>query len=143
MLHSLRTLFPALRQRVAPLGSDRRGATAVQFALIATPLLLFLFGIEETSRIMWTQAAINMAVEDAARYSSVNGPVGACTASGTVTSYAATRAWGLSLPASDFTATTPACGCQVVANVPFTAIVPKLVPYNLTLTASACFPQWS
>jgi hypothetical protein len=92
---------------------------------------------------MWTQAAINMAVEDAARYSSVNGAVGACTAAGTVTTYAASRAWGLSLPAGDFKATSPACGCQVTASVPFTPIVPNLVPYNITLTASACFPQWS
>jgi Flp pilus assembly protein TadG len=115
----------------------------VQFALIATPLLLFLFGIEETARFMWTQAAINMAVEDAARYSSVNGAVGACTAAGQVKDYAASHAWGLSIPAGDFTATAPACGCQVQASVPFTPIVPKLVPYNITLTASACFPQWS
>ncbi|HEV2551366.1 MAG TPA: TadE/TadG family type IV pilus assembly protein [Stellaceae bacterium] len=126
-----------------PLAADRRGATAVQFALIATPLFLFLFGIEETARVMWTQAAINMAVEDAARFSSVNGAVGACTAPGQVKNYAASRAWGLSLPTGDFTATSPACGCQVTASVPFTPIVPNLVPYNLTLTATACFPQWS
>jgi Flp pilus assembly protein TadG len=143
MLQHLRTPFARLRQRLLPFGSDRRGATAVQFALIATPLLLFLFGIEETARIMWTQAAINMAVEEAARYSSVNGAAGNCTAAGTVATYAATRAWGLSIPSGDFTATSPACGCQVTANVPFTPIVPKLVPYTLTLNASACFPQWS
>lgn len=138
-----RAFLAALSRRFRPLATDRRGATAVQFALIATPLLLFLFGIEETARIMWTQAAINMAVEDAARFSSVNGAVGACTAPGQVKNYAASRAWGLSLPAGDFTATSPACGCQVQANVPFTPLVPKLVPYNFTLTASACFPQWS
>ena len=137
------TLLATLRRHLAPLGSNRRGATAVQFALIATPLFLFLFGIEETARAMWTQAAINMAVEDGARYSSVSGPTGTCTAAATVQSYAAARAWGMSLPSGDFTATTAACGCQVTASVPFTPIVPNLVPYNITLTASACFPQWS
>lgn len=136
-------LFAALRTPFRPLARDRSGSSAVQFALIATPLLLFLFGIEETARIMWTQAAINMAVEDGARYSSVSGPTGACAASGTVQTYAASRAWGLNLPSGDFTASAPACGCQVSANVPFTPIVPKLVPYNITLTATACFPQWS
>jgi Flp pilus assembly protein TadG len=133
----------ALSRRFRPLARDRRGATAVQFSLIATPLLLFLFGIEETARIMWTQAAINMAVEDGARYSSVSGPAGACAAAATVQTYAAARAWGLSLPSGDFTASAPGCGCQVTANVPFTPLVPNLVPYNFTLTASACFPQWS
>ena len=132
-----------------PLAADRRGVTAVQFALIATPLLLFLFGIEETARIMWMRAAISMAVEDAARYSSVSGPTGACTAAGTVTSYAASRAWGLNLSAGDFNATTAACGCQVTASVQFNPLllhlnnVNNFASYNLTLTANACFPQWS
>ena len=142
MTHAL-ALRTGLRRFVRPLARDRRGATAVEFALIATPLFLFLFGIEETARAMWTQAAINMAVEDGARYSSVSGPTGSCTAAATVKSYAAARAWGMSLPSGDFTATTAACGCQVTASVPFTPIVPNLVPYNITLTASACFPQWS
>ncbi len=139
----LRHLTAPVNALLGSLAANRRGATAVEFALIATPLLLFLFGIEETARVMWTQAAVNMAVEDAARYSSVNGPTGACTAPATVQSYAAARAWGLSLPSGDFTASSPACGCQVVASVPYTSIVPKLVPYNLTLSANACFPQWS
>ena len=133
----------AIRRLLRRLAGDRHGASAVEFALIATPLFLFLFGIEETARIMWTQSAINMAVEDGARYSSVSGPTGSCTAAATVQSYAASRAWGMSLPSGDFTATTAACGCQVTASVPFTPIVPNLVPYNITLTASACFPQWS
>jgi Flp pilus assembly protein TadG len=137
------SLHTGLRRFVRPLARDRGGATAVEFALIVTPLLLFLFGIEETARAMWIQSAINMAVEDGARYSSVSGPTGNCTAAGTVQSYAASRAWGMSLPSGDFTATTAACGCQVTASVPFTPIVPNLVPYNITLTASACFPQWS
>ena len=140
---SVRAFIAALSRSFRPLARDRAGATAVQFALIATPLLVFIFGIEETARFMWTQAAINMAVEDAARYSSVNGAVGACTAAGQVEDYAASRASGLNLPAGDFTATAPACGCQVQASVPFTPIVPNLVPYNITLTATACFPQWS
>ncbi|HEV2551361.1 MAG TPA: TadE family protein [Stellaceae bacterium] len=140
---SVRAFFAAFSRPFRPLAADKGGATAVQFALIATPLFLFLFGIEETARIMWTQSAINMAVEDAARYSSVSGPTGACTAAATVQTYAASRAWGLSLPSGDFTASAPACGCQVTASVPFTPIVPNLVPYNITLTASACFPQWS
>ena len=133
----------AIRRLLRRLAGDRHGASAVEFALVATPLFLFLFGIEETARIMWTQSAINMAVEDGARYSSVSGPTGACTAAATVQSYAASRAWGMSLPSGDFTASTAACGCQVTASVPFTPIVPNLVPYNITLTASACFPQWS
>ncbi len=129
-----------------PLARDFRGATAVQFALIATPLLLFLFGIEETARVMWMQSAMNMAVEDAARYSSVNGPTGACTAAGTVTSYAAGRTWGMTLPTDNLAASTAACGCQVSWSVPFKPLLLSLknyVPYNVTLSASACFPQWS
>jgi Flp pilus assembly pilin Flp len=134
----------AFRHRARPLASDRRGATAVEFAMIATPLLLFLLGIEETARAMWTQAAINMAVEDAARYASVSSPTGGnCPAADTIKDYAASRAWGLNLPRDDFSLSTPVCGCKVAASVLFTAIVPNLVPYNITLTANACFPPWS
>jgi TadE-like protein len=137
----------AVLRRVDAVAADRRGVAAVQFALIATPLLLFLLGIEETSRLMWTQAAINMAVEDAARDSSVKSTGGVCAANDSagisIADYAASRAWGLSIPSGDFTLSTPVCGCKVAANVPFTPIVPKLVPYNITLTANACFPPWS
>jgi TadE-like protein len=134
-------------RRVEAVTADRRGAAAVQFALIATPLLLFLLGIEETSRIMWTQAAINMAVEDAARDSSVKSAGGVCAANDSagvsIADYAASRAWGLSIPSGDFSLSTPVCGCKVSASVPFNPIVPRLIPYNITLTANACFPPWS
>jgi TadE-like protein len=147
MLRRLIPQFVAVLRRVDAVAGDRRGATAVQFALIATPLLLFLLGIEETSRLMWTQAAINMAVEDAARDSSVQSAGGVCAANAsagvTIAQFAASRAWGLNIPSGDFTLNTPVCGCQVVASVPFTPIVPNLVPYNITLTANACFPPWS
>ena len=147
MLDRLITQVSVLLDKARWFSADRRGATAVEFALIATPLLLFIFGIEETARIMWTQSAINMAVEDAARDASVKSAGGVCAANDsagvTIAAFAASRAWGLNLPSGDFTATTAACGCLVTASVPFTPIVPKLVPYNLTLTASACFPPWS
>ena len=140
-------MLDVILHKVCSFSADRRGATAVQFALIATPLLLFLLGIEETARVMWTQSAINMAVEDAARDSSVKSVGGVCAANDaagvTIAAYAASRAWGLNIPAGDFTLSTPACGCQVQASVPFQPIVPKLVPYNLTLIANACFPPWS
>jgi Flp pilus assembly protein TadG len=147
MLARLIPQFVAVLRRVEAVAADRRGVAAVQFALIATPLLLFLLGIEETSRLMWTQAAINMAVEDAARDSSVKSAGGVCAANDaagiSIAQYAASRAWGLSVPSGDFTLSTPVCGCKVAASVPFTPIVPKLVPYNITLTANACFPPWS
>lgn len=147
MLARLIPQLIAVLRRADAIAIDRRGATAVEFALIATPLLLFLLGIEETSRLMWTQAAINMAVEDAARDSSVKSAGGVCAtndaAGVTIADYAASRAWGLSIPSGDFTLSTPACGCKVAATHPFTPIVPRLVPYNITLTANACFPPWS
>jgi len=54
--------------------------------------------------------------------------------------YATTKAPGLTLPASVFTVTNPACGVQVAASLAFDFLVPELLPYSQTLNARACFP---
>lgn len=122
------------------LAGDRAAATAVEFAFVLPPLLLFLFGIVETGRVLWTQSAISMAVEDAARCASVNQTL--CGTASAIQTYAAARTWGLTIPASDFAITTPACGFQVVATVPFSSVLQAYIPYSFNLTATACFPKW-
>lgn len=122
------------------LAGDRAAATAVEFALVLPPLLLFLLGIVETGRVLWTQAAISMAVQDAARCASVNQTL--CGTASAVQNFAAAQAWGLTLPASDFTVTAAPCGYQLVAAVPFSSVLQAYIPYSFNLTAQACFPKW-
>lgn len=49
------------------------GSLMVEFAFIAPPLLLFLFGLIEFSRYAYTQSALNFAAEEATRFAVVNG----------------------------------------------------------------------
>ena len=54
-------------RRLRRLRRDERGATAVEFGLVALPLLALLFAIIEAAVIFWTQQVLETAVSDAAR----------------------------------------------------------------------------
>ena len=49
-----------------------RGATAVEFGLVAPVFLVMMLGIFELGRAMWIKATLQFAVEEAARYAIVN-----------------------------------------------------------------------
>jgi len=116
----------------------REGATAVEFALIAPALFMTLFGAVEFGRLMWTQAALHFAVEEAARCASVT--PGTCGTSDQITAYAANAVSPLSIPSTAFTSTTPSCGHQVSASFNYQFVVTGMFPLTPTLTAQACFP---
>ena len=116
----------------------RAGATAVEFALVAPALFLTLFGAIEFGRLLWTQAALHFAVEEAARCASVTPSV--CGTSAQISSYAANAVSPLDIAASAFTATTPSCGHRVSASFNYQFVVTGLFPFTPTLTAQACFP---
>ena len=114
--------------------SGRSGATALEYAIILPVLLLFFLGIIDTGRLLWTYATIYRAAEAAARCAAVN--TAACGTASQIQSDAVTEAWGLNLPASTFTVSTPSCGIQVSAAYSFKFFTPGFSPS--TLTASAC-----
>jgi Flp pilus assembly protein TadG len=115
--------------------SDRRGAEAIEFAFIATPMLLLVLGCMQFGQFMWTQSALHLAVEQAARC----GAVGICTTA-TAPAYAAAVAPQAGFTSSTFTATQPACGFQVSASYSYTFIAAHLFPWTPTLTALSCVP---
>jgi Flp pilus assembly protein TadG len=116
-----------------------RGAAAVEFAIVLPILLLCLLGLIEFARAIWTQATLDYAVQAAARCAAVNLVI--CGTAAQTQRYAVAQTPGLSLPTSDFTVTTQTCGVQVTASLPYAFLVPALLPYSLTLNASACFPS--
>lgn len=127
------------------LARDRDGATALEFALVAPLILAFTFGIIELGHLMWTIGALNMAVEDAARCVSVSNvptPAAAlCDTQAHMQTYAVSRVWGMTVPASTFTLSTPSCGYLISASYPYQPIV-GYIPMSFTVTASACYPVW-
>src|ERR1700726_869261 len=98
--------------RFRELKDDHRGNTAVEFALAAPAIFLFMFGIIEVGYALWMQNALDYSVAAAARCASLRGS--ACTGSPSQgTTYAASES-GASLTSAAFTYTrTAGCGCQV------------------------------
>jgi Flp pilus assembly protein TadG len=119
-------------------GRDRAGTSALEFALLAPAFLLLFLGIMEFGRVLWTQSALQHAVEAAARYAAINYP--SCASVSQTKSYAAGEVFGQSIPSSTFSLSCNACGTQVSASLPFSFIVPGLIPYSVTLGAQSCHP---
>ena len=122
---------------------SRGGATAIEMAFLLPVFLGFLLGIEEFGRALWTQTALQYAVEAAARCAAVSPSL--CV---DVPAYAAGQAFGMSIPPGSFTYTPNAIcgvasltsGAQVTASYVFPAAVPALVPVVVTLSAKSCHP---
>ena len=125
-------------RKLAGLLTARDAAAAVEAALLLPLFLAFIFGICEFGRALWTQSALQYAVEVAARCAVVNTTT--CGNTGQIQSYAASAVNGLTIPSTDFNVTTPSCGTQVSISYPFTLAVPQLIPWSMTLTAQSCHP---
>jgi Flp pilus assembly protein TadG len=119
---------------------DRSGAPALEFALVAPTILLLIMGGVEFGRVMWTESALQMSVQQAARCYAWG--VAPCTSAGAVPAYAASVAPQLNFPSTVFKVTSTAtCATQVTASYKFQFIAKGLFPPPLdpTLTANACF----
>jgi Flp pilus assembly protein TadG len=135
-------------------GRDERGATAVEFAMVAPFLIALFFGIFELGRALWIQGILDYAVEQAARCEAINTTTcGSASATETFAGgqaaplpYASTCPAGQICPV--FTATAPSCGYEVKAtyNFDFLSIgsLPILgsnpLPTSITLKSQSCYP---
>jgi len=115
------------------------GNTAVEFALVFPVFILMVLGIFETGRALWTQSLLNYAVQSAARCGAID--TATCGSSTATVTYAVQNSSPLTVPNADFTVSNPACGNQVAVAFPFTTIVPQLLPFDVTLSAQACYPK--
>ena len=120
------------------LRGDRRGATAVEFALICPVLFAALLGLIEVGRLGWTQSSLQFAVEEAARCASIRADI--CGTAAQTASYAASRAPAPQIRAAAFTRTTEACGVQVRARLSYAFVAKGLLPSGPVLTARSCRP---
>lgn len=63
-----RTLWTNLQRRLRFLRAEQRGVAAVEFAFVFPVMLLFVIGIIECGRAVWTNYSLQTAAEDTARY---------------------------------------------------------------------------
>ena len=124
---------------VRRLCSDMRGVTAVEFALIAPVLFALLLALCEFGLLAWTQLGLQHGTEMAARCATFNSS--ACGDTTAIQNYAAKNAFGLTIPASTFSVTTPACGNQVSATHSFQFFTGYFGVSGVTLNAQSCFPK--
>jgi Flp pilus assembly protein TadG len=136
---------------------DRTGAATLEFALIAVPLVVLLFGGIEISRAEWTRQALRETAISAARCIGVG--QSECADAGVYSAKKALEqvkafgnAWGLALDTDDITLDNKAtCNgiagfSQVQISYRFETAIPEAVTGLLQKTvmaAEACFPNQS
>ena len=115
--------------RITTVREDQRGATAIEFALVAPVFLALLIGIFHVSLLGFTVATLNFAVEKSARCQAIS------TGCPDVSTY-----YYAPNPAPVFTSdTSAACGTRVYATVTYQFNV-MIYKAAVPLSASACFP---
>lgn len=114
------------------------GSVAVEYALLLPALMLFVIGLMEVGRLLWTQTTLDRAVEAAARCGAVDEVT--CANAAATADYAVTQAFGLNVEADVFSVSAAACGVSVSAAFTYNFLVPWVTPQDMTLHASACYP---
>lgn len=129
-----------------------RGATAVEFALLAPVFFGFLFVIIEGGRLLWTKQTLNEVAFSAVRCMSVSST---CASEEAIQTYAVGRAarYRIAVTSANVVPTAAASGVtcdgnansnKVTISVPFNSPVRKLIPRMPTsVTSHACFAKLS
>jgi Flp pilus assembly protein TadG len=121
---------------LARLGGDRRGATALEFALVLPCFVMLVVGVINVSQLAHAVSSMNFAVEEAARCSAVNETL--CGSDTATETFAATKYLGPPI-SPVFDSTSVGCGHRVTATGTFELNV-AVVVYDVPITAEACFP---
>jgi Flp pilus assembly protein TadG len=145
----------AVRRAAVRLLRAREGGTALEYGIIALPMMMLMFGVFEVSRLIFINQTLQQAATATARCIGVKSPY--CTVSGNydataTTAYLQTWLNDASLPASSVTVTqTASTACsnvdgfsQVTLTYTFQTVVPMLLAPlagGLSLNAEACFPN--
>ncbi|KRB79786.1 TadE family protein [Sphingomonas sp. Root710] len=129
---------------------DRRGVTAVEFALVAPAFMMFMFLIIDGARAVWTYQTLQEVASNSARCAALG--VTGCKTAQEVKDYAVARAaaTGVKLTTGAVTLTTAAT-CSSVSGMTKVAIASsyqgattKLLPSSIsTLNTESCFPTAS
>ena len=123
--------------------ANNRGTTAVEFALVALPVLTFIFGIIQTAVVVWADNLLHLSVDTAARCGAVGSTSPPWTPPCTGKTVANMKATATAVFA-------PLSGAKFQNNGPCTADqgsgligqydVNILLVVKLTLTADSCYP---
>lgn len=112
------------------------GAAAVEFALVALPVLTFMIGIIQTGWTVWANNLLNVSVHAAARCGAVGSTTAPCFGSNSSNMIQTANLVFGPLSGANFSANTDCSGAGLVGtyNVTIGFVV------NLTLRAKSCYP---
>ena len=117
---------------------NNRAAAAVEFALVALPVILFIFGIIQTAWVLWIDNLLHVSVDTAARCGAVNSTTPPCA--GTTNMVAtADQVFGI-IGGATFNSNNSNCSGDNGAGLVGTYNVRMLFVVKLTLTAKSCYP---
>jgi Flp pilus assembly protein TadG len=119
---------------------NNRGATAVEFALVALPVMLFIFGIMQTAWVLWVDNVLNVSVNVAARCAAVQSTTSPCNGSDMVTP--ATTVFA-PLNSTNVFQNNATCTSDGGTGLVGTYTINLLFAINVKLTAQSCYPTVS
>ncbi len=124
---------------------NNRGATAVEFALVALPVLMLIFGIIQTGYVVWADNLLHISVDAAARCGAVNSATSPCLGKtlANMQSTATTVFGPLSGATFSNNATCSADGGSGLIGTYHVTIGLGSIGFNLNLTAKSCYPTVS
>lgn len=125
-----------MRRLCKRLGQDRRGAVAVELALVLPGFVLLTAGSLGAATLGFSVASLHYAVEDAARCAAVKTTI--CTDSATTAAFAQSRYQGLPIAAVFSYSTSPCAHTVSATGTLSTNLIPQLS--TVPLSATACYP---
>ena len=121
---------------------DRRGTSAIEFALTLPLFILMLLGVWQIGYGMFAQFALQhgaqMAVRCMAVAAAATNPT-TCSTTASTQSYAASQSYGLNPSPTIFAVSTQICGNQVSADYTLSPVGAIIGIPALTLHAQACY----
>ena len=124
------------RSWILGFGTDARGSTAVEMAMLLPVFVILLFGVINVSQMAGALSGMHYAVEEGARCFAVNKTV--CGSVTTTRGFTTSRYHGPA-PAPTFAVTTAGCGHTVTATATFNLEL-AITRLNVPLSATACYP---
>ena len=116
--------------------TDRRGVTALEFAIVAPFFLTLVLGMMYGSYMLFSSNALQYAAQEGARCASVNPTK--CPNGASAKTYAMSRYAGFGKPT--FTHSVKECGNSIDATLTYSWNI-ALFSSSTPLSASACFPS--
>jgi Flp pilus assembly protein TadG len=132
---------------------NNRGATAVEFALVALPVLGFIIGIIQFGWVVWVDNLLHISVDTASRCGAIGSTTSPCDGSGTANMISTAKTIFEIVP--PLTSTTnvsftvnPNCSVDVGTGLAGSGLVGAyhasiglgIFALNFTVTANSCYP---